>query len=46
MEGFLEIRSGGPDMGYPRGPEGGPKILKNFFLIFFLFFDGNRSGVV
>ena len=28
-EGFLEIRSGGPDMGYPRIPGGGPKFLKN-----------------
>ena len=37
IEGFLDIRSRGPDMGYPRGPRREPKNLKFFFyLIFFL----------
>ena len=43
IEGFLEIRSGGPDMGYPRGPGGGPKILKNFFSIFLFISTGMGS---
>ena len=34
IEGFLEIRSGGPDMGYPRKTGEGPKILKIFFFTF------------
>ena len=39
-EGFLDIRSGGPDMGYPRSPRGGPKILKICFPIFSSFSTG------
>ena len=38
IEGFLKIRSGGPDIGYPRGPGRGPKILKKFFPEFFFYF--------
>ena len=41
-EGFLDIRSGGLDVGYPWGPRGRPKILKIFFLNFFSCFDKNR----
>ena len=37
IEGFFDIWSGGPDMGYPWDPRRGPKILKNFFSIFLLF---------
>ena len=40
VEGFLEIRSGGPDMGYPWGLRGGPNFLKNFFSIFSFFSAG------
>ncbi len=36
IEGFLEIRFGGPDMGYPRSPGREPKILKFFFFDFFI----------
>ena len=43
IEGFLEIRSGSPDMGYPRGPGGGPKILEKFFLIFLFISPGMGS---
>ncbi len=43
IEGFLEIRSGCPDMGYPRGPGGGPKILKNLFSIFSFISTGMGS---
>ena len=41
VEGFLEIRSGGPDMGYPWASGGGQIFWKNFFPIFSFFFDGN-----
>ena len=41
IEGFLEIRSGDPDLGYLGSPRGGPKILKFFCLDFFIFLDGN-----
>ena len=41
IEGFLEIQSGGPDMGYPRRPGGGPKILEIFFFDFFTYFNWN-----
>ena len=44
IEGFLEIRSGGLDMGYPRGLGEGPKISKNFFPIFSFFFIGTGQG--
>ena len=37
IEGFLKIRSGGPDIGYPRGPGKGLKIFKKFFSEFFMF---------
>ena len=39
IEGFFDIRSGGPDMGYPWGPRRGPDFLKKFFSIFFIFFQ-------
>ena len=42
IEGFFDIRSRGPVMGYPWGPRGGPKILK-FFFHFFSFFS---TGIV
>ena len=42
IEGFFDIWSGGPDMGYPWDPRRGPKILKFYFLDFFTFFDRNR----
>ncbi len=41
IEGFLEIRSGDPDVGYLGSPRGGPKILKFFCLDSFIFLDGN-----
>jgi len=34
IEGFLKVRSGGPDMEYTRGPGGRPKVLKILFSIF------------
>ena len=34
VEGFLEIRSRSPAMGYPWNPQGVPNLLKNFFPIF------------
>ena len=37
VEGFLEIRSGGPDMGYPWA-SGGAKFFGKFFFRFFHFF--------
>ena len=37
VEGFFRFRSGGLEMGYPKGPPWGLKILENFFLIFFIF---------
>ena len=40
IEGFFDIRSRGPVMGYPWGPIGGPKILKIFFDFFLLFPTG------
>ena len=43
IEGFLEIRSGGPDMGYPRRPGGGPKILKKLFSTFSFISTGMGS---
>ena len=43
IEGFLEIRSGGPDMGYPRGPGGGPKIFIDFLSIFLFISTGMGS---
>ena len=46
IEGFLEIRSGGPNMGYPRKPRRGQKILKKFFSNFFILFCRNGSGKV
>ena len=42
IEGFLEIRSGGPDIGYPRGPGGRAKNLEKFVFDFFIYF--NRNG--
>ena len=36
-EGFLDIRSMGPDMGYPLGAVRGAKIFEIFFLDFFIF---------
>ena len=44
IEGFLKIRSGGPDIGYPRGPGRGPKILKKFFPNFSFCFVGYDQG--
>ena len=41
IEGFLEIRSGGLDMGYLGSPRGGPKNLEKIFPDFFILFDGN-----
>ena len=41
VEGFLEIRSGGPDMGYPWGLRGGAKFFEKFVFDFFIFFGGN-----
>ena len=41
IEGFLEIRSRGPDVGYLGSPRGRPKILKKIFFDFFIFFDRN-----
>ena len=41
-EGFLDIRPGGLDVGYPWGPRGRPKILKKIVSDFFTFFVRNR----
>ena len=40
VEGFFEIRSGGPDKGYPWSHRRGPKILKNFVPISYSFSTG------
>ena len=37
IEGFFDIRSGGPDMGYPWGPRGAKFFEKNFFDFFHFF---------
>ena len=43
IEGFLEIRSRGPDVGYLGSPRGRPKILKIFFFELSFFFTGMGS---